>query len=90
MNISAILFADDLVFIGKNKHSLDQLMNRRFFKIHRLNISAKKTKIMTKDGPTKLTFYGTEDMGPVEFKAVCKFKYLGISLDNTARGFIKG
>ena len=60
-----------------------------FFKLHHLEISVNKTKIMVKDGPENIVFYGTDDLGPVAFEAVCKFKYLGITLDTSARCFVK-
>ena len=70
LNISTIIFADDIVLIGLSQKSLDQLMNitRSFFKLHHLEISVNKTKIMVKDGPENIVFYGTDDLGPVVLK----------------------
>ena len=47
VNISAILFADDLVLLGKSRNALDLLMEktRRFFHRHKLDLSESKSKI---------------------------------------------
>ena len=47
-NISCLLFADDLVLVGRTKESLSRLMSMTlgYLSQHRLQLSAKKSKIM--------------------------------------------
>ena len=49
INISVILFADDLVILGQSREALDKLMMiaQNFFNSHKLRISVKKSRIMT-------------------------------------------
>ena len=91
LNISCILFADDLVVIGKSRKDLDSLMNitRQFFYIHKLNISESKSKIMSYDASTgKVTFTGPH-LTPLQLEEVLVFKYLGIHLSCSPYSFFR-
>ena len=74
--ISAIFFADDLVLVGKNRKSLKILLNitRKYFHDHQLQLSEKKTKIMTYDassGTEKLE--GTNILPEINIEKVFEF-----------------
>ena len=76
LNICSILFADDLVLIGKNKESLANLVTitRQFFKTHHLDISKSKSKIMNHDSSTgQTTFLGLDDASPLTLENVVYF-----------------
>ena len=91
LNISCILFADDLVVIGKSRKDLDILMGitRQFFYIHKLNISESKSKIMSYDASTgKVTFNGIH-LDPLQLEEVIVFKYLGIHLNCSPYSFFR-
>ena len=82
--ICAILFADDLVIIGKNRKALEKLMLivQKYFKSHQLCISEPKSKIVSFDASTgKEIFIGSAGTAPVELEKVLSFKYLGIPLN---------
>ena len=83
INISAILFADDLVLIGKNRKSLDVLMGitRDFFSKHKLQISETKSKILTYNAATGKTSFNVADQPTINLDQVVIFKYLGIQLN---------
>ena len=60
-NIGAIFFADDLVLIGRSEKALCDLMGltRKFFRGHHLELSEKKSKVVSHDAGTgHLTFKG--------------------------------
>ena len=81
-NIACIKFADDLILVGKNDEALSDLMDitRTFFKNHRLELSEKKSKIMSLIASTgHTTFIGTQSF-PVTLEEVLCFKYLGVSI----------
>ena len=91
INISCILFADDLVVIGKSKKNLDHLMGitRQFFSIHKLDISENKSKVMSHNASTgKVTFNG-HNLDPLQLDEVLVFKYLGIHLSCSPYSFFK-
>ena len=91
INIAALIFADDLVLIAKNKKSLKKLMlmTRKYFKSNKLEISSSKSKIMTVDGSPTVLFPESDDLPPIELDTVCSFKYLGIPINNTPRAMFK-
>lgn len=82
-NISCLLFADDLVLVGKTKESLDKLMSMTlgYLSKHRLNLSAKKSKIMKFDASTGTTVFTGPDATSISLEQVISFKYLGIELN---------
>ena len=82
--ICAILFADDLVIIGKNSRALEKLMVivQEYFKDHQLCISENKSKVVSFDASSGTeTFTGSNDASPLELEKVLSFKYLGICLN---------
>ena len=91
--IVAILFADDLVILLKNKKDLNTVIGlvRKFFLVHRLEMSQSKSKIMSNEyevGET-VEFQGTEAMAQIKLEAVCSFRYLGIPINCSTRQFLK-
>ena len=91
-NIGGILFADDLVLIGKDKRSLTELLRRTrlFFRDHNLTLSSKKSKVMLVDNDNdKMTFIGSDGMDPISLESVSSFKYLGVPLDFSPSGIFK-
>ena len=92
INISYMCFADDIIIIGKNKHSLDVLMakTQTFFKNHRLKISETKSKIMSYDSDTgHTTFQGSSDLPSLSLENVISFKYLGVPVSSSPRSLFK-
>ena len=82
-NISSIFFADDLVLIGSSKEALKELVDitTQFFYTHRLELSQKKSKIMTHDAATGQTsFQGSHSQPLITLDEVATFKYLGVPL----------
>ena len=93
VNIAAILFADDLVLVGKSKKDFDVLMHRTrvFFKNHQLKISDTKSKIMTFDSSTGQTiFQHSDDLPPLILDSVSSFKYLGVVVSSSPYSLFKG
>ena len=90
-NISCILFADDLVLVGRTKESLDRLMSMtlEYLSNHRLSLSAKKSKIMTFDASTGNTVFTGPASSSISLEEVLSFKYLGIHLNISPRNFFK-
>ena len=91
-NISAILFADDLVLVGKTRAALDTLLGRTrvFFNNHHLKISEVKSKVMSFDSFAGQTvFEGSEDLPPLTLESVVSFKYLGIYLSSSPFSLFK-
>ena len=90
--VSAIMFADDLILIEKNKEALDQLMKitRRFFKVHRLTLSEEKSKVMMYDSSSGLTtFHGDEELPSISLENVATFKYLGVHMSTLPYRFFR-
>lgn len=79
-NISAILFADDLVVLGRSRGALDSLMEttRSFFSRHRLDISETKSKILSYNAATNKISFEAPNQPPLLLDQVLAFKYLGI------------
>lgn len=58
-------------------------ITRSFFSTHRLELSQKKSKIITHDAVTgKTVFQGTDQLCPIILETVLSFKYLGIPLSS--------
>ena len=91
VNISAILFADDLVLIGKSREALNLLMEktRRFFSRHKLDISETKSKILSFDAAIGKVSFEAQDQPPLLFDQVLVFKYLGILVNCTPYNLFK-
>ena len=91
VNISAILFADDLVLIGKSREALNLLMEktRRFFSRHKLDISETKSKILSFDAAIGKVSFEAQDQPPLLFDQVLAFKYLGILVNCTPYNLFK-
>ena len=92
LNVSTIFFADDIILIAKTKDDLNTLLSitRTYFHSHKLQISSKKTKIITFDASTgKTNFNGTNSLSPISFDAVLSFKYLGIPLSSSPYNLFK-
>ena len=82
--IAAIFFADDLVIVGRTRKEALRLMKivKRYFAKHNLEISEKKSKVMSYDATLgKETFEGFDDAQVIELEKVLSFKYLGIPLN---------
>ena len=91
-NISCLLFADDLVLVGKDEASLRSLISSTllYFKNHHLEISEKKSKVMMYQPRTgNMTFLGPNDVTPILLEQVLSFKYLGVPLSCPAHGMFK-
>ena len=85
VNVSALFFADDIALVGKTKEALDTLMTiaRKYFLLHRLELSSSKTKIMSYDAATgKTKFPGFAQVPPITLEQVVNFKYLGVTLSS--------
>ena len=91
INISALLFADDLVLIAKSRQSLDTLMSisLRYFDKHHLKLSEKKSKVMTYNSETGNTSFNDAGPSPISLEQVLSFKYLGINLSITPYNLFK-
>jgi len=92
VNISAILFADDLVLVGKSRGALDTLMHRTrlFFKRHHLQLSESKSKIMSFDSFTGQTVFNSSDaFPPLILESVLSFKYLGVHVSSSPYSLFK-
>ena len=90
-NISCLLFADDLVLVGRTKESLSRLMSMTlgYLSQHRLQLSAKKSKIMTYDASTGNTVFTGPDSSSISLEQVLSFKYLGIYLNISPHNLFK-
>ena len=91
INISCILFADDLVVLGKSREALETLMGitRRFFINHKLDISCRKSKVMSHNATTGETVFSGCGLDPVQLSEVITYKYLGISLNCSPYNFFR-
>ena len=91
VNISALLFADDLVLLGKSRNALDSLMEktRRFFCRHKLVVSESKSKILSYNAATDKITFEAPDQPPLLLDQVLVFKYLGIMVNCTPYNFFK-
>ena len=77
------MFADDIVLIVKNKKDLKTLIEvtQFYFKEARLEISTKKSKVMTYDyAMGRYEMIDENDQSIMSFEQVLIFNYLGISL----------
>ena len=91
-NISSIFFADDLVLVGSSKEALKELVDitTNFFHTHRLELSEKKSKMMTHDAATgQTTFQGSPSQPLITLDEVVTFKYLGVPLCATPRNLFQ-
>ena len=81
-NISCLLFADDIVIIGRSQDCLDKLMSTTigYLTKHRLSLSAKKSKVLKFDATTDTTVFSGPDSSSISLEQVLSFKYLGIHL----------
>ena len=79
-NISVICFADDIVLLGKSEKALDKLMDitRTFFSTHKLELSVKKSKVMTHNANTGHSIFTGTQTSPITLEQVLSFKYLGV------------
>ena len=91
INISAILFADDLVIIGRSRSALDLLMmtTRTFFNKHKLDISESKSKVLSYNAATGKISFEAPNQPPLLLDQVLVFKYLGIFLNCSPYNFFK-
>ena len=91
INISCLLFADDLVILGRSRGDLDLLMQttRTFFSKHKLDISESKSKILSYNAATDKITFETHDQPPLILDQVLVFKYLGIPINCTPYNFFK-
>ena len=92
VNISCLLFADDLVVVGKSAGHLKSLVSLvlDYFTRHHLQISVKKSKVMTyKPSSGTMSFTGSVGALPILLDHVMNFKYLGVPLDCPAQGLFK-
>ena len=93
LNISAIFFADDIVLIGQTSAKLDRLMNitRNYFFNHKLELSLKKSKVMTHNATTgNIIFNGSSSVNPLSLEQVLSFKYLGVPINCSPYNMFKG
>ena len=86
-NISVIMFADDLVLIGRTKKKLEKLMDMtiRYFNEHYLDLSQSKSKIISHDASIGTAEFSIPDeTNTVEFSLdkVISFKYLGVPISS--------
>ena len=84
--ICAILFADDLLLIGKTEDALRQLMKMTgdYLEYHLLDISVQKSKVMKYDASTGImVFNGSTEDDTYSLDLVLAFKYLGINVSCT-------
>ena len=91
VNISSILFADDLVVLGRSRKCLDKLIEKvmGFFKRHKLDISQKKSKILSYNAATDQISFDFAGFQSVCLDQVLVFKYLGIPINCTPYNFFK-
>ena len=93
VNISCLLFADDLVLFGCSEENLQTLasLTRDFLAKHHLEISATKSKLMTFNSQTgKMNFNGHQnESNPYLLDLVLSFKYLGVHISTSSMGFFK-
>ena len=92
INISSIFFADDLVVIGSSRKALTELMGiaTHFCHTHRLEISEKKSKVMTHDAPNGRTvFHGSPSQPQLSLDEVLSYKYLGAPLGSSPRNLFQ-
>ena len=92
LNVSSLLFADDIILIGSSRTALDQLMTktRAFFSNHHLTLSETKSKIMTYEAATgKTVFHGSSSIPPLSLDQVLSFKYLGVPLSSSPYSLFK-
>ena len=90
INISSIFFADDIIIIGKSNNALHTLMNitRTFFKNHKLELSEKKSKLISHSAATgQITFKGTQASN-LTLEEVLTCKYLGVPLSCTPHNLL--
>ena len=90
-NIGAIFFADDLVLIGRSEKALCDLMGltRKFFRGHHLELSEKKSKVVSHDAGTgHLTFKGAVE-DPLTLEEVLSYKYLGVPVSSSPYSLFK-
>ena len=91
VNISSILFADDLVILGRSRDALDKLMERAivFLKKLRLDISQTKSKVLSFNAVNDQVLFEVADLPPLVLDQVIAFKYLGIPVNSTPYNFFK-
>ena len=92
VNISCLMFADDLVLVGKSEAHLKSLMSivLDYFSSHHLEISVKKSKVMMyKPTSGKMSFSGPGESLPILLDHVLNFKYLGVPLACPAQGMFR-
>ena len=91
VNIAAVVFADNIVLIGKSDEALTKLMEitRSFFKAHRLELSEKKSKVMSYNSTTGHTTFTGPTLAPISLEEVLCFKYLGIPVCCTPYNLFK-
>ena len=81
------MFADDLIIIGRSDKALHTLMNitRTFFKSHKLELSEKKSKLISHCAATgQTTFTGTQT-STLTLEEVLTYKYLGAPFCSSPR-----
>ena len=63
---------------------------RTFFKNHHLELSVKKSKIMSHNSATgKTTFTNNQDQDALSLENVISFKYLGVTISSSPYGFFR-
>ena len=90
--ISSIFFADDIILIARSSKGLESLMEitKKFCKTHHLDISEKKSKVMTHDAATgKMKFKNADDTDSLTLESVISFKNLGMYLNSSSYGLFK-
>ena len=66
------------------------MITKNFFNSHHLNISEKKSKVMTHEATTgKLKFQNDHDSSVLSLEQVISFKYLGMTLSSSPYGLFK-
>ena len=91
-NVSCLLFADDVVLVGRNQEALNTLIDRSrlFFKSHKLKISDVKSKVLLYDGSSgNLIFPGSGSDSSLNLGQVLAFKYLGVQISAPVFGLFK-
>ena len=83
INITCVMFADDIVLLGKTRDALDKLMEktRNFFSSNKLLISDIKSKVITYNAATGTTSFEGSTHPPLHLEQVLCFKYLGIQVN---------